>query len=463
MLKLLDAALSNPDLTYFDINRNRTFSIHNILIKKPLENNLQGKLLSFLYVDNSITSISAFWNFYSSSSVLVLLSNQLNNSFKEQLEKIYLPDYIFDTSRTVIENYSAIQWEDLVVYRSNQNHPPKNIHPDIKILLSTSGTTGSPKFVKLSDNNVYQNALSILDYLPITNKDVTPLNLPINYSYGLSVLTTNSIAGGQIVCSLEDILSKTFWINFETHGFTSIAGVPYTYEVLNRIGFTKKNYPSLKYLTQAGGKLSDKLIELFAEYAANNNVPFYIMYGQTEATARMAYLDHTMINTKIGSIGKPIKNGNFHIAQNTEELIYSGPNIYGGYAQNLDDLGTFELITELKTGDIAKVDNEGYYYIVGRIKRFTKIFGLRINLDELEAMLKNNFDNSTFVCLGQNDKNIFIGFNNSSIQEAKIKEFIQEAMKINQGFIKVKYIEEMPFTANGKINYSQLSELYGHI
>jgi long-chain acyl-CoA synthetase len=464
MLKLLQAALSNPNFSYFDVNQDRSYSLKDLLIKEPLHENAADKSLTFLYLDNSILSVSAFWNFYSLNSALVLLSDQLNDSLKNQLEELYSPDYIFDVSRTLINGYLHSKWFELPIFSCKQDRKNKNIHPEIKILLSTSGTTGSPKFVKLSDENLYQNALSIIDYLPINKNDVTPLNLPIYYSYGLSVLTTNSMVGGQIITSLEDILSKKFWFHFEKLKFTSLAGVPYTYEVLNRIGFTQKHYTALKYLTQAGGKLSNKLTEIFADYSESNSLSFYVMYGQTEATARMSFLSPENLKNKTGSIGKPIKNGDFKIDNNTGELIYMGPNIFGGYAQNPSDLSTFETNIELHTGDIAKVDeDDGFYYITGRIKRFAKIIGSRVNLDELEEILKNTFANSTFACVGQNDKNIFIGYDNTEIKDNQIKEHIKNILNIHPTFIKVKLIEKFPLTANGKINYTQLSELYGHL
>ena len=195
----------------------------------------------------------------------------------------------------------------------------KQLHADLKVLLSTSGTTGTPKLVKLSEANLRANAQSILAYLPIKQDDVTPLNLSICYSYGLSVLTSNSLAGGTIVCTNKDILSKDFWADFEKLGYTTLAGVPYIYEMLNRIGFLKKNYPQLRYMTQAGGKLSSKLAEVFSTHLKSQNKDFFIMYGQTEATARMSYLHPSYIESKIDSIGKAIPNGTFSIDKETNE------------------------------------------------------------------------------------------------------------------------------------------------
>ncbi|MGY0038275.1 AMP-binding protein [Pedobacter sp. NJ-S-72] len=147
----------------------------------------------------------------------------------------------------------------------NQSEPDYPVHEELKLLLSTSGTTGSPKFVKLSEDNLVQNAYSILEFLPIKETDVTPLNVPIIFVYGLSIFTSNCIAGGKMICTNRDILQKTFWEDFEKYQCTSIGGVPYVYEMLNRIGFFKKEYPSLRYMTQTGGILNHTLVQVLAE------------------------------------------------------------------------------------------------------------------------------------------------------------------------------------------------------
>ena len=323
-------------------------------------------------------------------------------------------------------------------------------------MISTSGTTGSPKFVKLSEENIYNNALSILDYLPVIDTDVTPLNLPIYYSYGLSVLITNAIRRGQIICGVKNIFNKLFWVDFQKYGFTSLAGVPYVYEVLNNIGFTKIKYPTLRYLTQAGGKLNDQLIKIFQQYSICNHIDFFMMYGQTEATARISYLNITRHINKIGSVGKAVLNGKLMIDKTTNELIYHGPNVYGGYAESISDLMSYQKDCSLYTGDIAKFDNEGFLYIIGRINRFVKILGSRISLDEIENILKDNFSGGNFVCIGKEDTYLQLYSTDADLEQQNVIKFMEEFFKIDPYFIKYKYINNLPLTMNGKINYKKL-------
>ncbi len=266
-----------------------------------------------------------------------------------------------------IPGFDILQASDTILLFQNQLKPDYLIHADIKLLLSTSGTTGSPKFVKLSEENLIQNAHSILEFLPIKEDDVTPLNVPIIFVYGLSIFTTNAIKAGKIICTNRDVLQKEFWDDFVKYQFSSIGGVPYVYEMLNRIGFFKKDYPSLRYMTQTGGILNQTLANVIAEYVAPKGQQFFVMYGQTEAAGRMAYLSPDDLQSKTTSIGRPIKNGSFQIDQSTRELLYSGPNVFGGYATRAADLTTYFSEDVLYTGDIAEKDEEGYYYIIGRI------------------------------------------------------------------------------------------------
>lgn len=212
--------------------------------------------LAFLYLDNSVDAVRVLLSFLKEKWVLALLSPKLDVAFKEQLEALYSPTIIYDHTCNAKAGFKKYEWQDARYLFINSKPKRYPLHPQLKILLSTSGSTGSPKFVKLSEENLIQNAHAILDYLPIKSTDVTPLNLPLYYSYGLSIFTTNAIAGGKLVCTNSDVMQKEFWNEWDRFQYTSLAGVPYIYEMLTRLGFLKKQYPSLRYLTQAGESLT---------------------------------------------------------------------------------------------------------------------------------------------------------------------------------------------------------------
>lgn len=450
-MSLYGLIAQNEQLQYLDAVTGEKFTLRDLNNAVDITDK---QALAFLYLDNSIASIKVLLSCLNSKLTLALLSPKLNIEYKQRLEQAYAPYYIYDVTRAEIPDFDL---QDGILFRSKQEI--RNvIHPDIKLLLSTSGTTGSPKFVKLSEDNLVQNALSILDYLPVNNSDITPLNLPVFYSYGLSVFTTNSIAGGQIVCGSRDVVQKEFWEDMERYGYTSVAGVPYVYEMLHRIGFHRKEYPSLRYMTQAGGKLNGSLIQSFGSYLAERNKQFFVMYGQTEATARMAYMPpHDLLN-KTGSIGKPIKGGQFTLAADTNELLYSGPNVFGGYANSAADLASFERLPVLHTGDVATCDADGYYYITGRLKRFVKLFGTRINLDEVETILKQEIEGETFACIGIEDKQLLVFHRQATPDDNTVRSFLAKKLGLHPTAFKVQRIDEFPLTPNGKLDYTALQQ-----
>jgi acyl-CoA synthetase (AMP-forming)/AMP-acid ligase II len=229
--------------------------------------------------------------------------------------------------------------------------------------------------------------------------------------------------------------------------------------MLDRIGYTKMNLPSLRYFTQAGGKLRDDLVRKYAEFARDQNKLFYVMYGQTEATARMSYLHPSDLLTHIGSIGKPIPGGRFELNEDTSELHYEGANVYGGYAECLTDLSTFESPALLSTGDLAKVDEHGFYYITGRSKRFVKIFGNRINLDELESTLSKRYG-AFYPCVGWQDKYVLVYSTNSNDDQSQIVSWLSAEYKLHPISFKFKIIDVIPLTANGKPDYKLLLSDY---
>lgn len=458
---LFQQMLANNDLNFIDAESGGRFSLKQLLL--PVEDlGPEKKMLVFLYLNSSLKSLSTYLSFLQTDHALVLLSDTIEPKLKENLEREYEPSVIYDTNRDGLINHKTYSYNNDAISINLFVNPnfKTTVNSTTKILLSTSGTTGSPKLVKLSTTNILQNALSISNYLPINSKDVTPINLPLNYSYGLSVLHSNAIKGGTIVCGLPDILSRDFWKNLDKYGFTSIAGVPFIYEMLNRIGFLKKQYPSLKYISQAGGNLSKNIKIQFNDYCTANDIKFFVMYGQTEATARISYVPPEKLAEKITSIGLPIKKGKLTIDSETEELLYSGPNVFGGYANEKKDLEFWEDIPVLRTGDLASKDQDGFFYIKGRLKRIVKVFGNRVNLDEIEAFIKSSLNISLLACTGINDKFILIAHSNTDIDEPELKKLIFETYKIQSSAIKFKYLEQLPKTKNEKIDYKKIAAIF---
>ncbi|MBM7504083.1 AMP-binding protein [Agromyces aurantiacus] len=267
-------------------------------------------------------------------------------------------------------------------------------HPDLALLASTSGSTGSPKLVRLSRANVLSNARSIAEYLELAPADRAATTLPLHYCYGLSVVNSHLVAGASLLLTDRSVVEPEFWSEFDAAGATSFAGVPYTYELLESTDFAARPHPTLRYVTQAGGRLAPERVRALARLGRERGFDVVVMYGQTEATARMAYLPPELAESAAGAIGVPIPGGSLRIddtvgggAPGEGELVYSGPNVMMGYAETGSDLARGPELAELRTGDLARRRDDGLIEITGRLSRFVKSYGLRLDLDRVERML----------------------------------------------------------------------------
>ena len=255
------------------------------------------------------------------------------------------------------------------------------LHPELALLLPTSGSTGSPKLVRLPAGAVQANAEAIAEYLGVRDTDRAPAMLPLHYCYGLSVLHTTLLRGAALVLPDAPVTEPRFWDTARVHGVTSLQGVPYTFDQLDALEWPR--LPSLRYVTQAGGRLAPERVRAVARRGRAEGWRLFVMYGQTEATARMAYLPPELAESRPGAVGVPVPGGSFELAPVPEagpgcgELVYRGPNVMLGYATGPADLGRGREIGALATGDLARCGADGLYELVGRRSRFVKPSGVR--------------------------------------------------------------------------------------
>lgn len=263
--------------------------------------------------------------------------------------------------------------------------------PELALLASTSGSTGSPKLVRLSRENLESNARAIAEYLRLTPDDRAATTLPMHYCYGLSVINSHLVVGASLVLTDRSVTDPEFWHEASEHRISSFAGVPYTFELLEAGGFAERMPRSIRYLTQAGGRLAPEAVRRFARLGERRGFEFVVMYGQTEATARMAYVPAELAEQAAGSIGRPIPGGRLRIdaepGTHIGELVYAGPNVMLGYAESPADFALGRTVHELRTGDLAKQREDGLFEVVGRMNRFVKVYGLRVDLDAVQRLL----------------------------------------------------------------------------
>jgi len=331
-------------------------------------------------------------------------------------------------------------------------------NPELGLLLSTSGSTGDRKLVRLSYTNIQANCDSIVEYLGLTKEERPITTLPMEYTYGLSVIHSHVAVGATIILTNRTLFQKEFWEMVEKYDVTSMAGVPYTYEMFERLRLREMDLPHLKTLTQAGGHLHEELQRKFGDWAAETGRRLFVMYGQTEATARMSYVPPEKCVEKIGSIGIPIPGGSFAIAEDGE-LIYFGANVSMGYALKREDMALGDVNGGcLKTGDMARMDEEGYFYITGRKKRFVKLQGKRFSLDQIQEILQEAFDCEEIICTGNDVDGIKVNTSSREVadREDEIIQLFMDKWQIRARFVTVKYLDEIPRNASGKVLYSKL-------
>ncbi|GAA1590407.1 AMP-binding protein [Actinoplanes couchii] len=319
------------------------------------------------------------------------------------------------------------------------------VHPDLALLLTTSGSTGDPKLVRLSRDAVLANAGQVADSLGVTADDVAITTLPLFYSYGLSVLHSHLLRGATVVLERTGIMQKDFWAAVNDHRVTSMAFVPSQYEMLRRLRFDPARYPSLGTLTQAGGRLRTDLVTDFADRMDTVGGRFFVMYGQTEAAPRMACLPSARLREKLGSAGVAMRGGTFAIED--DEVVYRGPNVMMGYAETAADLARGDdQGGELRTGDLGRLDDEGYLFITGRIKRIAKVFGVRINLDDVEREFP------VAAVAGDDKLHVFTLDGDARALRTKISEWLGTHFT----GVDVRTIEALPLLPNGKTDYRAL-------
>ncbi|MBQ8172197.1 MAG: AMP-binding protein [Oscillospiraceae bacterium] len=425
--------------------------------------------LVFLVCENCFESIAAYIGFLRKRAVPVLVNPKIDDEMKSVLLEKYRPQYIFCPSGWIKCDDSVFRLNDhvLIATENAELHP---MDAELAVMITTSGSTGSPKLVMQSYKNISSNAGSIAEYLEIRSDDRAITTMPMSYTYGLSIIQSHLLMGAAVIATEKTLMDKGFWSLMKEQGATTFGGVPYIYEMLKRLRFGRMDIPSLRYITQAGGKLSRELALEFSEICRDKGIKLIVMYGQTEATARMAYLPWEYAFSKAGSMGIPIPGGRMRLigddgAEITQpdivgELIYEGENVTLGYALSWSDLANGDSRNGiLYTGDMAKRDADGFYTIVGRKKRFLKLFGNRVNLDEAEAML--NKEGYKCVCAGRDDlMKIYIEQCDAAASK-NATEYISGRLGLHHSAFKTIAIDTIPRSESGKVMYSKLEELYG--
>jgi long-chain acyl-CoA synthetase len=377
----------------------------------------------------------------------------------ERLVEAYRPEICLvgegQTPLSALKPYRIEEHEALGHVAFRDERRPDDLHPELGCLLLTSGSTGSRQAVRLRSTSVTANAHAIAQALAISANDVAITSVPIAHAYGLSVLNSHLYAGASIVLSESSIVDGGFWRAVRDHEVTTFAGVPVTYDLLQRLDPERVVPLSVTSMTQAGGRLSRVRREFFRSFMAARGGDFRVMYGQTEATARISLWPADLPPGKADSVGQVIPGGAVRIDPTTGEILYRGPNVMMGYAEGRADLAKPGGISELHTGDTGYLDGDNYLFLTGRSKRIAKVAGIRVNLDEIELML----DDREVAAIDHDGCLVVFCTARGDHDDAGIASELEKRTGLDPGLLRVRTIDVLPRSSAGKVLYTELAGL----
>lgn len=343
------------------------------------------------------------------------------------------------------------------------------LHPELALLLATSGSTGRPRLVRLSSAALEANAAAITTYLGLGSDDRAALTLPLHYCYGLSVLNSNLLCGASVLLSGSSWLNPRFWETVRAERVTGLHGVPYSFELLDAVGFAEMDLPDLRYVTQAGGRLAPEQVRRWAEVGRERGWELVVMYGQTEATARMAYLPPHLAAEHPDAVGVAVHGSRLRVDPHPDpaaaagedgvgELVFEGPGVMLGYATTPADLAVGRTLTELRTGDIGRRDADGMFRVVGRLGRFVKPFGVRVDLDGVEHLLA---EHGAVAASTGDDEQLLVGVRHDGSDDLveRTTALLVRRLGVPGEAMRVAVVDDLPRRPNGKIDRPALRRL----
>lgn len=416
---------------------------------------LPQRSLIFILSENCIGSLLGYSAALSNRIVPLIISAATEEGLYNHLYELYQPEYLWiPQAKAEGKEIVFSAWEYCLVKTGNES---TQMYDELSLLLPTSGSTGSPKLVRHSYRNIEANADNVRRLFKLDGSEKAMAILPMHYTMGLSVIASHLLAGATLLLSGRSLLDKGFWATLKEA--TSFTGVPYSYEILTKMRFTRMDLSNLKVITQGGGKLTEAMWNTLAQYAADKGKQFIATYGQSECTARMAYLPPELALQKVCSIGIAEPGGQLSIVDDNGnetfegeaqgEMVYRGENVTLGYATCREDLlKGDENHGVMHTGDLARRDADGCYFIIGRLKRFLKIYGLRIGLDEVERLIKAEYNTDCY-CKGDDEKLVVL------VTDARLQEvlpaFIEEKTHLFHQRIEVQVVKEILRNEAGKV------------
>ncbi len=437
-----------------------------------------------LLAENSPFCIAAYLGTIHAGRVTVPLPGDISKEHLYQIVTSTNMQYIFISER-YLRNYHSIlqQFGVNIITEKNAFSPPNGMsmpsidpYEDLAAIMFTSGSTGKAKGVMVTHRNIECNSLDIIQYLGLTAADRAMIVLPLHYCFGASLLHTHLIAGGSVVLNNHFMYPETVLDAMEKTQCTGIAGVPSTYQILlRRTTFRQRNLPSLRWFQQAGGKLPNPFIsEILESFKA---VRFFLMYGQTEATARLSYLSPEHLNDKLGSIGKGLPSTQLEVLRSDGspvewgsdeigEIVASGDNITKGYWRDQEETAKYFRNGKLFTGDLARVDDDGFIFVQDRARDFIKTGGKRVGAKELEDViceLQDVIETAVIgvphETLGEAIKAYLVIRRDAKLESDDVRRHIASRLEMFKVPESIEFIPALPKNSSGKVLKPKLREI----
>ena len=429
---------------------------------------VEARSLIFNLCKNTVGSMIGYLGFVEHEAVPVTLSAKIDDKLLLTLLEIYTPAYIW----LPVEEEHRFDFEKkfemygyTLLKTGNETYP---VNDSLQLCMTTSGSTGSPKLVRYKKGNLEANAKNVAIAFGWTEEERAICDLGMQYTMGLNVINTHLYVGATVLLTTYNLLSPEFWDYIKKERGTNFTGVPFSYDIFFRLHFERMDLPDLHTLSQGGGKLTEKRFVQLAEYAQRNGKRFIASFGTTETSARMACLPPELALSKIGSIGRAIPEGElFLVDENgkvlTEpvaegEMCYKGPNVTMGYAICREDLLKGDEFNGIyHTGDLARRDEDGCYYVTGRLSRFLKLLSYRVSLDQSERLIQQEF-NIECACSGTDHRMDIYIIDGS--KKAEVLDFISEKTGLFKNLFKVFVVPEILRNESGKIRYKEMDVQY---
>lgn len=425
---------------------------------------IKRRSIVFLLCKNTVGALAAYVSMAENAAVPVMIGASIDRELFRTLLETYRPQYLCVPAETASQYDFRTVYEEKGFCYLETGYPSYEIHEKLELLMTTSGSTGSPKLVRYKKGNLEANARNVAAAWGWTEEERPVCDLQMNYTMGLNVINTHLYVGATLLLVTRNITDRRYWDFIKEQKATNFTGVPFSYDLLWKLRFQRMDLPYLTTLSEGGGKLTDKMFREVAGFAKDHGKRFVASFGTTETAARMAMLDPEMALEKCGSIGKAIPEGRLMLFDDAGneimqpeaegELVYEGPNVTMGYALAAEDLKLGDEFQGVyRTGDIARRDEDGFYFIIGRKSRFLKILGYRVSLDQCERLIKDRF--RVDCACGGNDSRMRIFVTDTEDLDG-IRRYLSEKTGIYSSMFEVEKVAEIPRNATGKVQYKKL-------